>query len=440
LNDLHAAYAARLMTAADAVALIPSGAKIAMALGVGQPPAILKALADRAEAGQVDDLRLYYLLSTAIAGETVLRYELMDRIHPYSLFHSAIERRLDARALEEGRDPVVQLVPTGFQQTPRLLCREIGVDTLVATVSPMDADGNFSFGTNTDYAQPVSKTAKCLILEVNPHMPRVFGDCTVHVSRVTAVVENAVPLLEVPKAKPQPADTVIGGLIASLIGDGATLQMGIGALPDAVCAALMDHRDLGIHTEMLTPGLVELMKAGVVTNARKTLLPGKTVFAFCMGDRSTYAYLHENPAVEAHPVSWVNDVHVIGRNDAMVSVNATLEIDLNGACCSEHLNGHQFTGSGGQLDFVRGAYESQGGQSIIACHATARGGAVSRIVPRLSGPVTTPRNDVHIVVTEYGVADLKGLSVAERARALIALAAPPFRDGLTARAREMALI
>lgn len=428
------------MTAAEAVALIPSGAKIAMALGVGQPPALLKALADRAEAGQVDDLRLYYLLSTAIAGDTVLRYELMDRIHPYSLFHSAIERRLDARALEEGRDPVVEVVPTSFQQTPRLLCREIGVDTLVATVSPMDEHGNFSFGTNTDYAQPVSKTAKRVILEVNPNMPRVFGDSTVHISRVTALVENDVPLLDVPKAKPQEADTLIGGLIAGLVEDGATLQMGIGALPDAVCAALKDHKDLGIHTEMLTPGLVELMKAGVVTNARKTLHPGKTIFAFCMGDRSTYAHLHENPDVEAHPVSYVNDVHVIGQNDRMVSVNATLEIDLNGACCSEHLNGRQFTGSGGQLDFVRGAYESKGGQSIIACHATARGGTVSRIVPQLRGPVTTPRNDVHIVITEYGMVNLKGLSVAERARALIGLAAPQFREGLTAQAREMALI
>jgi itaconate CoA-transferase len=438
--DLAPACAARLMTPAEAAALIPSGAKIAMSLGVGQPPALLKAIADRVEAGQVDDLRLYYLLSTPIAGETVLRYELMDRIHPYSLFHSAIERRLDARAHEEGRPPVVQVVPTGFQQTPRVLCQEIGVDTLVATVSPMDADGNFSFGTNTDYAEPVSKTAERVILEVNPHMPRVFGQSTVHISRVTAVVENAVPLLEISKAAPQPADTVIGGLIAAMVEDGATLQMGIGALPDAVCAALQGHRDLGIHTEMLTPGLVELMKAGVITNARKTLHPGVTAFAFCMGDRSTYDYLHENPAIEAYPVSYINDVDVIARNDRMVSVNATLEIDLNGACCSEHLNGRQFTGSGGQLDFVRGACASPGGQSIIACHATAKSGTMSRIVPKLCGPVTTPRNDVHKVVTEYGVANLKGLSVSERALALIGLAAPQFREELAAAAHSQGLI
>lgn len=440
MTDIDADYAARLKSPAEAAALIPSGAKMVMSLGVGQPPAILKAIADRAEAGQVDDLKLYYLLSTPIAGETVLRYELMDRIHPYSLFHSAIERRLDARAHDEGRGPVVEVIPTGFQQTPRVLCQEVGVDTLVATVSPMDADGNFSFGTNTDYAQPVSKTATRVILEVNPNMPRVFGDSMVHISNVTAVVENAVPLLEIPKAAPQSADTIIGGLIAGLVEDGATLQMGIGALPDAVCAALKNHRDLGIHTEMLTPGLVDLMKAGVVTNARKTLHPGKTIFAFCMGDRSTYDHLHENPAIEAHPVSYVNDVHVIGRNDRMVSVNATLEIDLNGACCSEHLNGRQFTGSGGQLDFVRGAYASNGGQSIIACHATAKSGTMSRIVPKLRGPVTTPRNDVHKVVTEYGVANLKGLSTSERALALISLAAPQFRDELTAHARGMSLV
>lgn len=440
MTQFEQRFAERLVSAAEAVALIPSGAKIAMALGVGQPPAILKALADRAEAGEVENLRLYYLLSTAIAGDTVLRYELMDRIHPYSLFHSAIERRLDARAHDEGRPPVVQFVPSGFQQVPRVLCHEIGVDTLVATVSPMDDEGNFSFGTNTDYAQPVSKTAQRLILEVNPYMPRVFGDSTVHVSKVTAVVENAAPLLQIPKAAPKPADLAIGTLIGRLVPNGATLQMGIGALPDAVCVALRDHQDLGIHTEMLTPGLVELIKAGVVTNTRKTLQPGKSVFAFCMGDQTTYTHLDGNETIEGYPVSYVNDVAIISRNDRMVSVNATLEIDLSGACCSEHLNGRQFTGAGGQLDFVRGAYASNGGLSFIACHATAKDGEVSRIVPRLRGPVTTPRNDVHLVVTEYGVANLKGLSTAERAHRLIDLAAPRFRSDLARSAHELGIM
>ena len=438
--DHAALYAERLKTPDEAAALIPSGARIAMGLGVSQPPALLKALAQRAERGEVEDLNLYYLLSSAIAGDTVLRYELMDRIRPWSLFHSAVERRLEQRAFEEGRPSPVQFIPTGFQQSPRLLCDEVGVDTLVCTVSPMDADGFFSFGTNTDYAKPVSETARTIVVEVNPHMPRVYGDCTVHVSRVAGIVEHAAPLLVTPRAEPQSADLAIGRIIADLVEDGATLQMGIGALPNAVCDALKNHRDLGVHTEMLTPGLVELMQVGVANHTRKTLHPGVGVFAFSMGDQNTYDFLHENRGLEARPVSYVNDPAVIARNARMVSVNATLQIDLSGACCSEYLNGRQFTASGGQLDFVRGAYGSDGGKSIIACHATAARGSCSRIVARLDGPVTTPRNDVHIVVTEHGWANLKGRSTGERARALIALAAPEFRDGLTAEARRQGLI
>lgn len=438
MTDFNALYRSRLTTPDAAVGLIPSGAKAAMSLGVGQPPALLKALAERAANDQVRDIDLYYLLSTAIARETVLRYELTDRIRPHSLFHGAVERDLEARALRDGRK-AVWFVPTGFQQAPAVM-RKAGVDTLLATVSPMDADGFFSFGVNTDYALSVSRFAERVILEVNPNMPRVFGDCTVHVSDVTAVVENPAPLLEVARAPQQPQDIAIGRIIAGLVDDGATLQMGIGALPDAVCAALHDHRDLGVHTEMLTPGLVELMRAGVATNARKTLHPGKTVFAFSMGDRSTYDFLHENPALEARPVDYVNDPAVIARNARMVSVNATLQVDLFGACCSEYLNGRQYTAAGGQLDFVRGATASEGGKSIIACHSTAAKGTVSRIVPRLDGPVTTPRNDIHYVVTENGAADLRGLTDDARARALIGLAAPQFRDSLERDARELGLL
>jgi itaconate CoA-transferase len=435
----NALYAERLMSAADAVALIPSGARVAMGLGFSQPPAILAALAERATAGQVDDVSLYYLLSTGIAGETVFRDALMGRIRPMSLFHSAIERGLEARARAAGQPNPVTFIPTGFQQVPRLM-REAGVDTLICTVSPMDEDGFFSFGINTDYNRPVSEHAGRIILEVNPAMPRVFGECTVHISRVTAVVENAVPLLELPPVASSPNDLAIGGLIADMIEDGSTLQMGIGALPNAVCAALRDRRDLGLHTEMLTPGLVELMQDGVITNARKTLHPGKGVFSFCMGTLATYDFLDGNRDMEARPVDYVNDPAVIARNERMVSVNATLQVDLTGACCSEHLNGRQFTASGGQLDFVRGAYASAGGRSIIACHSTAAKGTVSRIVARLDGPVTVPRNDVHIVVTEHGRAELKGKSDTGRARALIAVADPKFREALERSARDAGML
>lgn len=422
------AYRARLMSADAAVALIPATAKAVMGLGVAQPPALLQALADRARAGGIDSVGLYYLLSTA-PGRPVLQADLRDRIHPMSLFHSAIERALDAEAIAAGLD-LIDFVPTAFSHTPRLLSEVIDADVLLTTVSPMDAEGYFSFGTNIDYALPVSRTARHVILEVNPAMPRVLGDSRIHVSQVTALVEHAAPLVEVPTVALRPEDEAIGDIIAGLVGDGACLQMGIGAVPDAVCAALRHHRHLGIHTELMTPGLVALMQAGVVDNSRKTLHPGRSLFTFAMGDRALYDFLHENPALEAHPVDYVNDPAVIARNDRMLSVNATLQVDLEGACNSESVAGRQYSASGGQLDFVRGAWAARHGRSIIACHSTAARGTVSRIVPRLEGPVTTPRNDTHIVVTEFGWVDLKGKSLRQRADALIGLAHPRFRDDL----------
>lgn len=422
-------YSRILMNADQAAALIPSGAKVAMGLGIAQPPAILEALASRAGAGEVSDISLYYLLATAIAGETVLQYELRDHIRPISLFHSGVERALDAIALRENA-PLVEVMPTAFSQVPRLLTEHVGVDTLITTVSPMDGDGNFSFGTNTDYALAVSRFAGRVILEVNPHMPRVHGDCLIHVSQVTAVVEHAAPLLAIPGGAPSAADLAIADIIAGLVEDGACLQMGIGALPDAVCTALHGHRHLGIHTELMTPGLAELMRQGVVDNSRKRIQPGHSVFAFAMGDKDLYDFIDDNPLVKGHPVDYVNDPAVIAQNDKVVSVNATLQIDLDGACNSEFMNGRQFSAAGGQLDFVRGAYASKGGRSIIACHSTAAKGTVSRIVPKLTGPVTTPRNDTHIVVTEHGWVDLKGKTVRERAQALVGIAHPDFREAL----------
>lgn len=431
-------YAELLTTPEAAVELIPSGTKMAMGLGIAQPPALLKALAARAEAGRIEDVDLYYLLSTANAADTVLKPHLTDRIRPYSLFHGTYERALDKQGVAEGRQ-MIWFVPSGFQQAPRVMI-DAGVETLVTTVAPMDAEGRFSLGTNADYALALSRTAKRVIVEVNANMPQVQGDCFIPLSQVTAIVENDVPLIEAGKAAPLPQDLIIGKTIAAMIEDGSTIQMGIGALPDAVCEALSQHRDLGVHTELLTPGLVELMRLGVINNARKSLHPGKSIFAFSMGQKSTYDYLHNNGACAGHPVDYVNDPAVIAKNDQMVSVNATLQIDLFGACCSEYLNGRQYTASGGQLDFVRGATASKGGKSIIACHSTAAKGKVSRIVARLDGPVTVPRNDIQYVVTEHGVANLRGLSVGARAMALIGLADPAFREELTQQAREMGLI
>jgi itaconate CoA-transferase len=439
--DIGSLYQSKLATPNQAVTMIPSGSKLSMGMAMAEPPALLKALADRAAAGGIDRLKVYYFESTSIAGKTILRYELNDRLIPYCMFIAATERALIKRGVEEGGRKVISYVPNNFHQTPRLLIDEIGIDTFVCTVSPMDRHGYFSFGTGNDYSTKVARAAKRLIVEVNENMPRVYGaGAELHVSEVDAIVENNVPLLELPIRAPTPEDAVIGRTIAGLVPDGACLQMGVGALPNLVCAQLKDRKDLGIHTEALNPGLVDLVRAGVVNNRRKAIDRGKTVFTFAMGQKAMYDFLNDNPAVESAPVDYVNDPRVIAQNDNVVSINATIQIDLTGACNSEHMLSHQYSASGGQLDFVRGAFASKGGKSIIAARSTAAKGKVSRIVPRLDGPVTTPRIDTHYVVTEFGAVNLKGLSSTERAKALIALAHPEFRDELTEAAKKLHLI
>jgi itaconate CoA-transferase len=439
--DVGSLYRSKLTTPDQAVGAIPSGSKLSMGMAMAEPPALLKALADRAGAGGIEDLKVYYFEATRIAGETILRYELNDRIHPYCMFISATERALIKRGVEDGGRKVINYVPNNFHQTPRLLIDEIGIDSFVCTVSPMDRHGYFSFGTGNDYSTKVARAAKRLIVEVNQNMPRVNGaGAELHVSEVDVIVENNVPLLELPIRAPTPEDEVIGRTVAGLVPDGACLQMGVGALPNLVCAQLKDRNDLGIHTEALNPGLVDLDRAGVVNNRRKAIDRGKTVFTFAMGQKAMYDFLNDNPAVESAPVDYVNDPHIIAQNDNVISINATIEIDLTGACNSEHMLGHQYSASGGQLDFVRGAYASKGGKSIIAAQSTAAKGKVSRIVPRLEGPVTTPRIDTHYIVTEFGAVNLKGLSSTERALRLIEPAHPEFRDGLMASAKELHLV
>jgi itaconate CoA-transferase len=439
--DIASLYQSKLTMPNQAVASIPSGSKLSMGMAMAEPPALLKALADRAEAGGIEDLKVYYFEATKIAGGTILRYELNDRIHPYCMFIAAAERALIKRGVEDGGRKIVNYVPNNFHQTPRLLIDEIGIDSFVCTVSSMDRHGYFSFGTGNDYSTKVARAAKRLIVEVNENMPRVHGDgAELHVSAVDAIVENNVPLLELPIRAPAPEDAVIGRTIAGLVPDGACLQMGVGALPNIVCDALKNRNDLGIHTEALNPGLVDLIRAGVVTNRRKAIDRGKTVFTFAMGQKAMYDFLNDNPAVESAPVDYVNDPRIIAQNDNVISINATIEIDLTGACNSEHMLGHQYSASGGQLDFVRGAYASKGGKSIIAATSTAAHGKISRIVPRLEGPVTTPRIDTHYIVTEFGSANLKGLSSTERAHALIGLAHPEFRDELLASAKKLHLV
>lgn len=432
-------YAAKLRTADEAVSVIPSGADVSMGMALGEPPALLAALEQRLLAGEVGGIRLWYFHSMPSAAETVLRYELMDRIHPHCMFMGPIERALEAQGEKDGRK-VVNFVPVAFSDAPRLLSEHVELDTFITTVSPMDKHGYFTLAANNDYASAAARSAKRTIVEVNPNLPRVFGDSALHINDVHAVVENERDLFEVPERTPNPAETKIGETIAEMVKDGACLQMGIGALPNAVCKHLETRSDLGIHTELLSPGMVDLIKAGAVTNRRKVTFPGQSVFTFALGNQAMYDLLDDNPSIISHPVNLVNDPRHIAKNPGVVSINATLQIDLFGACNSETLQGRQYSGSGGQLDFVRGARASKGGRSIIACQSTAKDGAVSRIVPTLTGPVTTPRNDVDTVVTEYGAVRLIGLSGQERVSAMISLAHPDHRSELEAAARKQLLL
>lgn len=423
-------YRAKLTTAEAAMAGVANGSTVAMGLSPCQPPALLRALAARAKARNIDAVKVYYSVSGRHLRNSVLRFEHLRRFQPYCLFFGATERELAARARAEGRGKIVHFVPNFFYELDRSIPEHGTVDTFMTTVSAMDDEGYFSFGTNSDFSCVLSRRASRVVVEVNRHMPMVPGPARIHVSDVHAIVENDAWLEEFPVAPPKELDPVIARNVVELIPDGATLQMGIGSLPSVVCGVLDRHNDLGIHTELLTPPMAALMQAGNVTNVRKTLDTGKTVFTFALGDRRLYEYMHGNPAIEGRPVSYVNDPFVIAKQDRFVSINSTLEIDLTGQCNSEVLNGYQYSGAGGQVDFVRGAYASRGGKSLIVLNSTAADGAVSRIVARLHGPVTTSRMDVHWVVTEHGAVCLKGKSERERADALIAIAAPQFRDEL----------
>lgn len=423
-------YQQKLVGADEAMAFASSGMNLAMGMAVAEPPALLEALARRIEDRNLHQIGLWYFHSLDGAGRTVLRPDMLDRVRPHCMFLSANERALIRGDTSGSAFGPIEFVPVAFSESPQLLADRADLDACITTVSPMDRHGWFTFGTSNDYTSTAARSARRLVVEVNPAMPRVFGDSLLHVSEVDAIVEHHRPLPEISSGVASPEEQAIAAIIAGMIEDRACLQMGIGTLPAAVCSLLEGRRDLGIHTELMTPALASLIRSGAVTNKAKTTYRGRSVFTFAMGDAEFYDFLDDNPAFHSLPVNLVNDPRHIAKNDNVVSVNGTLQIDLGGACNSEHLLGRQYSGSGGQLDFVRGATASKGGKSIIACQSTARDGAVSRIVPVLDGPVTTPRNDTHIVVTEFGWADLKGKSLRQRAEALIGLAHPRFRDGL----------
>jgi acyl-CoA hydrolase len=415
-------------SAADAVLdLIEDGDDLIVPLANGEPVTVLDVI--EANATRWHGVRVHQM--HALHDRPYLHGTVRDHLLHVSYFLSPVTRpAFRARGCE--------LVPNHFSEVPRLLRETTRCSLVLAAASPPDRHGYFSLGTNCDYVAPfIGKVP--FFLEVNHRMPRTFGRNQIHRSQVAGWVEADRPLVEVASPPSSEIDARIAAFVAERIPDGATIQAGIGAIPNALLAALREHRDLGVHTELLSDGLIDLVERGVATGTQKQLHPGKLITTFALGTQRLYDFLHENPAVEFLPVDYVNDPRVIAREDDFVSINATTEVDLIGQCASETVAGRYWSSSGGQADFARGAMYSKGGVAFIVLPSTAADGTISRIRSALTpgSVVTTLKNTVDHIVTEYGVADMRGRSISERATALIAVAHPAFRDELTAEARTL---
>lgn len=412
----------RWVDAGEAVRVVRSGNRILVGSGCAAPQTLLQALVDRG--GELDDVNLVHLLTFGVAPYIEPKQENSFR-------HNAFFIGPNVRsAVQEGR---ADYTPIFLSEIPGLFSSgQIRIDVAMVMVSPPDAKGYCSLGIHPDIVMTGIEAAQILVAEVNDQMPRVHGDTFVHLSRFDYLVRNSTPLLELPSGDDDPISTRIARHIAPLIPDGATLQLGIGKIPNAVVSLLGDHRDLGLHTEMFSDGVIDLCEKGVITNTRKTIHRGRAVSSFAMGTRRLYDYIDDNPFFEFRRTEYVNAPLNIAQNDRMVSINSALQVDLTGQVCADSMGTRFFSGIGGQVDFIRGAAMSKGGLPVIALPSTAKDDTISRIVPALdSGAgVVTSRGDVHYVVTEFGTAYLHGRSIRERAMALIEIAHPKFREDL----------
>lgn len=425
-------YKKKLTTAEEAVSVIKSGDRVYISGNAATPYVLMNALAARR-----DELRDVELVHVLLLGEDPLsRPEMEGHFRHNSLFVGPADRK----AINEGR---ADYVPIFLHQIPHLfLSGQMPLDVAVLHVSPPDEHGFMSLGVEVLASKAAAEKAKIVIAQVNDRMPRVLGDSFLHVSRFHKVVEVSEPLPQLEKKPFSEVERMIGKHIADLIEDGSTLQLGIGGIPDAVLAALTNRRDLGIHTEMVSDGVMEAIEAGIITGARKTFHPYKVVITFALGSAKLYDFIDNNPIFEAHPTDYVNHPFNVARNDNMVAINSAIEVDITGQVCSDSIGTYIYSGFGGQVDFIRGAAHSKGGKPIIALPSTAKDGEMSRIVPFLkkgAGVVTT-RGDVRYVVTEYGVAYLFGKNLQERTRALINIAHPKFRPDLIREAKARNLL
>ncbi len=415
-------YSKKLVTANEAVTKIKSGDRVVIGHACSEPIRLVEAMVQNK-----DNYRNIEIVHMVAMGKSeYTKPEMKGHFKHNALFVGGSTRK----AVNENR---ADYIPSFFYEIPRLFRDgNIPVDVALIQVSTPDKHGYCSFGLSNDYTKPAAEEATIVIAEINDKMPRTLGDNFIHISDIDYIVESSTELIELNQPKIGEVEKAIGENCASLVEDGSTLQLGIGAIPDAALLFLKDKKDLGIHSEMFSDGVVELVEAGVITNKMKTIHKGKMIVTFMMGTKRLYDFIDNNPAVELYPVDYVNNPAIIAQNHKMLSINSCLQVDLMGQVSSESIGLKQFSGTGGQVDYVRGASMAKDGKSIIAIPSTASKGKLSRIVPFLDqgSAVTTSRNDVNYIITEYGIANLRGKTLKERAKALIEIAHPKFRDKL----------
>ena len=425
-------YQSKRVTAEDALDLLRNGDFIVVPTGVGEPPALLAALSEQRR--RFRNIKVAQILALRKFG--YFDTETAEHVRHMAFFFGGASRA-------GGQSGAIDFIPCSFSDIPVMIQRgQIPADVVFSMASPMDEKGFCSLSLGPDYTMAAVAKARAVLLEVNPNVPFTHGNCHVHISQVSALVESNDPVMEVGLPKIGSVQEAIGKYVADMIDDGSTLQIGYGGIPDAVVMQLSDKHDLGIHTEMIGDGILTLIESGAITNRKKTYLPNKMVATFALGSKKLYQFMERNPMIEMHPADFTNDPYLAAQNDKLVSINATLQIDLLGQCGSESLGPLPYSGTGGQVDFVRAANRSRGGKSFIVLPSTARDDSLTRIVPMLTPGthVTTSKNDINYVVTEFGVAQLRGKSAKQRAQEMIAIAHPDFRAELTEGARRLQLL
>ncbi|MBV9086646.1 MAG: acetyl-CoA hydrolase/transferase family protein [Acidobacteriaceae bacterium] len=415
-------YTRKLRTAEEALRCVTSGLRVYIQPGCAEPETLVEALIQRAP--YVQDVEIVHMMTMGSA--PYVAPEMAGHFRHNAVFIGSNVRE----AINEGR---ADYTPVYLSEIEELFeSGAMPIDVALIEVSPPDSHGLFSFGVGVDTTLTAARLARYVVAQVNDQMPRTYGDSFIHVNQIDAMVESSRPLCALKKFEVTDLQVAIARNVASLIEDGAVLQTGIGGIPDAVLPMLMDRKDLGVHSELVSDGVIPLIDAGVLTGARKNFKPRKIILGFALGSKRLFDYVDNNPTFEFHPTAYTNDPALIARNDNMIAINSALQVDLTGQVCSDSIGTYFYSGIGGQVDFLRGASRSKGGKPIIALPSTAKHGTVSRISPMLSpgAGVVTSRGLIRYVVTEYGVAYLHGKSIRERAKALIEIAHPKFREEL----------